>query len=134
MTLTEFEEINSWGDLISFAREVGYDVFDNVVDSEYLDEWVDDRVMSWSREGWEYLRDKLYDIPTGYSYYVINDYDDVNSVNDSYDFYDEKSDFEDWCLENEVFEAEDEECLLTTEIPAEESFECDLSLEEFFAA
>jgi len=98
-------EIDEWWKLKDFCNEYGCWVCDDIVDSDYRDEWIEDHLIEWARENtWTDLRDvlnSLYDDSSD-SYYRISEYDEWYGVDDDFDYY--KEDALGWADENEIWD------------------------------
>lgn len=90
MTRQEFlDNCNDWWELLEVCRDYDLNACEYVYDDddleEYVDEWVRDNCTDY---GWRDIRDKLYDIPTGYDFYYIDSEYGLSEINglDGYDF------------------------------------------------
>lgn len=75
MTRQEFiDEVNDWQELIDFCNREGIDYCDDVYDFGSYSSKIEDEIqerLAW--DGWEAIRDWLYDLPCGCEYYVNSD-------------------------------------------------------------
>lgn len=110
MTRQEFiDDITYIGDLVRFCDDVGCDICGGVYDDEARDDYLDQQVCDWAHdEAWYELRDMLDNIPTGYDWWIINDYGDWNGIDDD-EFDRLKDDVLDWADERGVFEDDDDD-------------------------
>ena len=91
MTRREFdEEINSFDDLLNFCNDNNIYELEDVIDSESLDEYIWEEIRDFTGT-WEDLRDRLYDIETGYSWYRRDGWLEYVYLDED-DFYRYKSD------------------------------------------
>ena len=107
MTRAEFEELDSWGDLWSFAEEIGCeDIFEDVVWGDELDDWIWEDIRNYDGT-WEGLADLLNNIPQGYNMYRKEYSLEYYSIDNDFDCY--KDDIRDYAERNEYFDEEEEE-------------------------
>ena len=106
--------VETWDELIEFCNGIGYDL--NVYDEYSRDEVVDQQLVERIHDsGWEEIYSWLEDIPTGYEYYRIDDYNDFVGL-DEEDFADYKNDVLEYADDDgEVWDedTEDEEINVT---------------------
>lgn len=125
MTRNEFiENVQDFGDLITFCYDEGCNYTEDIYDEEGMDEFVDNELYDITRnagERWYNIRDILNDIQTGYGYYRIYSISEIVPLYDD-DFEDYKCDVMDWGDANDVWE-HDEESEETTELEEEKSEE-----------
>ena len=116
MTRQEFiDDVTSFGDLLSFCYDNDCtDICENVIDSEYRDEYIEDNLVDWARnDTWTALRDRLNDFydDTGYDYYIYDEYygtyKGVYDDGDEFESY--KRDVLEWMDDHEYWEDNDEE-------------------------
>lgn len=112
MTREEFLEITYVSDLLEFADDVGYNFYDHdsfeVMDQDALDEYISSSIDDWAYDGWEYLRNRLDDVPTGYEYYTLNQWGELEGL--CYNNANEiRGGLLDWCDENGIFDEESDE-------------------------
>ena len=102
--------VDTWDELVEFCNEIDYDL--NVYDEYARDEIVDNQLAERVHDdGWQSIYSWLEDIPSGYDYYRIDDYNDFVGLDDD-DFSDCKDDvleYADECGDAWEEEAEDNE-------------------------
>ena len=137
VTLEEFDdEICDFGDLKGWCDEHGCGYCDDVWDDYSMNENINERLVDWAREySWDELYRILDEIPTGYDWYVCDEYDGTWSAAD-FDNY--KSWCRDWGIENDEFyvhgddDEDEEEYVDPYELePTEEE---DVSLDDMFSS
>lgn len=111
MTRNEFiEDVNNFYDLRDFCW--GNDCYecDNVFDEEGRDDYVNEHLVDWARDAdnWEDLQEQLNDIATGYDFYRINDYGELEGLDD-YDFESYKDDVLSWGDNHDIWDEDEEE-------------------------
>ena len=91
MTRQEFlDDIIDMSDLCSFCWENGYDSFiEDIYSEDALDEWINDQIRDY--DDWRDLYRFLDNVPTGYDWYRIDCYGDIEGLGD-YEFNDLKDD------------------------------------------
>lgn len=126
MTREEFiENIRSWNDLLQFCYDYDCDYCEDVYDEDAKDDYFNNDIVEMARnaDSWQDLYRQLEDIPTGYDYYINDDYDwrgaddrdfdnyksDVLSWGDDYDVWDEEDEDDEDVLEEEYVVAEEME-------------------------
>lgn len=119
MTREEFDnDIYNFYDLMSFCDDIGYDL--DVHDTEYVEEWVEDSISNWIRnQSWRSVREDLNDIHSELEngmYFRFDGYGMPECVDGDFDSY--KDDVLDYCIENDIFEEDEEEF-------DDEALECD---------
>lgn len=115
MTRQEFlDNVENFSDLIVFCCDEGCDICDDVVDSDYWDEWIDDNLVDWARnDSWRDLMSRLNELDedSGYTFYIYDDYyceyKGVDDDGDDFDRY--KSEVLDWADEHGCWEEDEEE-------------------------
>ena len=82
MTRDEFEAIETWGELISVARDYEYDDLDDVVDDDYVSERIKERTQEIGYgDDWIKFAEWVSDIPRNCDYYEVNyTYDEFNGL------------------------------------------------------
>lgn len=78
MTREQFiEQYNSFDELYDFAQDNNlYDFFDDYFTEDGLDEFINDKMADMTRyESWTTVRDYLDEVPQGYDWYRIDQYD-----------------------------------------------------------
>lgn len=111
MTRTEFiENITTWYELLDFCSDEGCDWCENVYSEDAKDEHFDYNLVDMARNAgnWQDLLDTLNDIPTGYDYYILDDYGDFRGADDD-DFDSYKNDVLEWGDDHDIWEDEEEE-------------------------
>lgn len=110
MTRSEFiEGIQFWGDLLNFCYDEGCSNCDDVYPEDSKDEYFDDELVNMAREAdsWRDMYEKLGDIPTGYDYYIRDEYDEWRGA-DIGDFDYRKDDVLEWGDNRGIWDEEDE--------------------------
>lgn len=110
MTREEFiENVTCWSDLISFCDNEGCSYCEDIYDEYAKDEYFDDCIVDMARnaDGWADLYRELDEIPTGYDYYISDDYGWHGADDDDFDEY--KSDVLSWGDDREVWDEEEED-------------------------
>lgn len=110
MTREEFiENVQSWSDLLDFCYDEGCDYCEDVYDDDAKDDYFDSEIISMARnaDDWRDLYRQLEDIPTGYDYYIYDDYGWHGA--EEADFDSHKSDVLSWGDNREVWDEYDEE-------------------------
>lgn len=111
MTRAEFEDnVTNFYDLIEWCNDNNCYVCDNIYSPESYDDYINCQLVDWARNcgGWEELRDNLDDLPIGYEYYLIDEYDDCWRGLDDSDFDEFYRDALEWGDENEIWDDDDE--------------------------
>lgn len=124
MTRQEFvDEITMWEELIDFCRDHNCHYCDDIFNDDEMDDCIHDNIVDAARtEYWRDLRDKLYDIPTGYDYYYHGDgIFDWSGLDDA-DFMSYKDDVLEW---GDIAGIWDEEVLLDTSEELDNFFDDD---------
>ena len=109
MTRNEFvTDVTTFWELRDFCEENNmYTYFDEIYDSDYLDELLNDRLREGFWDDWRTAKSDLDDIPEGYDYYrdglTYDDFDDLKA-----DVLSEADDLDLWD-EDEPDEEDDEE-------------------------
>ncbi len=85
MTRTEFEELVSFSDLLEFNWEESLGVMDDVISRDEMDEEIEEYIGGYNGS-WEDLRDRLYNIETGYDYYRRDGYLEYTCLDEYTDF------------------------------------------------
>lgn len=96
MTRSEFlEDITDFGDLKNFCDSNGIDICDYVMDGEYFDEIIMERIRERDYfENWQDVYRFLRDLPDGAAYYIE---DDCGGFNEAFD--DDFEEHKQWVLE-----------------------------------
>lgn len=91
MTRNEFlEDVTNFGDLKNFCDNEGFDICDCVIDGEYFDEIIIDRIRERDYfNTWQEVYRFLHDLPDGAAYYIENDYGEIYEATED-DFEDFK--------------------------------------------
>jgi len=120
MTRAEFiDTVNEWWELIDFCSDENCEICNDVYSDDDRDSYIDERLsdIADSIGDWRSLRDELYNITTGYDYYLYNGWTDWIGLTDE-DFEEFKQRVLVWMDNGDYWEEEEDE---------EEYFE-----EEFF--
>lgn len=138
MTRQEFlDEITTWYDLIEWCNNHGCSYCDNIYSDEARDEYINDNLVDMARDNdWYDLRDILCGLPTGYDYWLRDEYGDWYGVDDEFaEYFDEVLE---WADENNEFDESEEEPVYVDDSGDDEAdeFEADtnISLSDFFAS
>lgn len=111
MTRNQFiEEVNCWSELRDFCYDYECSYCDDVYDDDQKDDYFNSELVEYARNAgdWRNMLGYLQDIPTGYDYYIKDDYDDWREADDD-DFSTYKDDILEWGDNNEVWDEEEEE-------------------------
>lgn len=117
MTRQEFiDDVTTWSELIQFCYDEGCDIYEDIYNDYQKDEYYNDRLndMCSECEDWQDLYRMLEDIPTGYDYYIRDEYDYELRGADNDDFDDYKDEVMEYCdndggiWDEEEYEYEDE--------------------------
>lgn len=110
MTRTEFKEnITSWGDLIGYCDNMGWDFMSNVYSEGSMDDFVDEKICDLIKHvNWREVREYLDDLSDGYDYYILTEDDGFEGADD-YDFDRYKLDILEYGDEQGVWEADEED-------------------------
>ena len=110
MTREDFiNNVTTWDELKDFCYDYDCDYLEDVYDSDGVDDYLDRAIEDWSRNlNWRQLRDRLEDIPTDGEWYSIDEYEDINELDDV-DFDGYKSDVLSWADDRCVWDEEDDE-------------------------
>ena len=143
MTRQEFiDNVTTWSELLYFCYDENIDFCEDVYTEDAKDEYFDDILVDMARDAgsWQELYDRLEEIPTGYDYYIRDDYGDFEGADDDdfdshyedvleymdcneyWDDDDGDEDYEEEPVREEYVDPEDEE-------PVEEE---DVSIAELF--
>lgn len=79
MTRQEFiDDVTSWSELIDFCYDQDCDICEDIYSEEAKDDHFNNDLVEMARNAndWEELLETLNDIPTGYDYYICNEYDE----------------------------------------------------------
>ena len=110
MTRQEYiENIVDFDDLIGFSDDCGCYLCECIYCESARDEYIDDclRDMADNADSWQDLFNTLSEIPTGYDWYRLDDYDGRWEGLDDADFEEFKHDVLDWGDENGVWDDEE---------------------------
>lgn len=111
MTRNDFlENITTFGDLKDFCDNEGCTLLDDVYDEASRDNYIDDHLVDWAREGcWRDLYNTLEVIPEGYDWYRHGVYEDWCGLDDNEDFEEYKNDVLYWADDNCIWDEDEEE-------------------------
>lgn len=111
MTRQEFiDDVTSWSELIDFCYDQDCDICEDIYSEEAKDDHFNNDLVEMARNAndWEELLETLNDIPTGYDYYICNEYDEFRGADeDDFDSY--KDDVLEWMDDGEYWDEYDEE-------------------------
>lgn len=125
MTRAEFiDEVQCWSELIDFCYDSECDYCSDVYDDDAKDEYFNEELVSLAEnaDGWRDLYRQLDDIPTGYDYYIRNDYDEWRGADDG-DFDSYKEDILEWGDNCDIWDEEEEDDIDEEEITDDEDLE-----------
>ena len=111
MTRAEFiDTVNEWWELIDFCSDEDCDICNDIYSDDERDDYINQRLsdIAGNAGDWRSLRDELYDITTGYDYYLYNDWTDWIGLTDE-DFEDYKQQVLLWMDNGDWWEDEDDE-------------------------
>lgn len=110
MTRNEFlEDVTDFGELKDFCDNEGIYVCDGVMDGEYFDEIIMDRIQERGYfDTWQEVYRFLRDLPDGAAYYIENDYGEINEATDD-DFEELKQEVLEYMDERDRWEPEGED-------------------------
>lgn len=111
MTRAEFiDTVNEWWELIDFCSDENCDICNDIYSDDERDDYINQRLsdIAGNAGDWRSLRDELYDITTGYDYYLYNDWTDWIGLTDE-DFEDYKQQVLLWMDNGDWWEDEDDE-------------------------
>lgn len=120
MTRDEFiNEVNCWSELLDWCYDYDCSYCEDVYTEDSKDGYFDDDLVDMARNAgsWRDMLDELNDIPTGYDYYIRNDYGEWRGADDD-DFDSYKDDILEWGDDNDVWDEDEEE---------DEEYACDES-------
>lgn len=111
MTRQEFlDDVYDFRELMNFCYDNDCGICDDIYDDESKDEYINEHLsdMTDNADDWQSLYRTLDDIPTGYDYYRLDDYDDFNGLDDD-DFDDYKNDVLEWMDDNEYWDEDEDD-------------------------
>lgn len=111
MTRQEFlDDVYDFRELMDFCYDNDCGICDDIYDDESKDEYINEHLsdMADNADDWQSLYRTLDDIPTGYDYYRLDDYDDFNGLGDD-DFDDYKNDVLEWMDDNEYWDEDEDD-------------------------
>ena len=111
MTRQEFlDDVYDFRELMVFCYNNDCGICDDIYDDESKDEYINEHLsdMADNADDWQSLYRTLDDIPTGYDYYRLDDYDDFNGLDDD-DFDDYKNDVLEWMDDNEYWDEDEDD-------------------------
>lgn len=110
MTREEFiNDVTTWDELKDFCYDYSCDYCDDVYDDDSLNDYLNRAIEDWAGNMlWRQLRDRLECIPTDGEWYSIDEYEDINELDDV-DFDGYKSDVLSWADDRCVWDEEDDE-------------------------
>jgi len=137
MRRSEFDdEVRSLSDLFDLCIEVDCPVLNEagLMDEDYRDEILCDEAVERARnDTWDQLRDWLCDIPTGYAYYMRDDWGDWIGYGEN-EYHDFVEDVMEWMDNNDAWDPEEEEEGVEEEAydadPEEPEEECDFEYDD----
>lgn len=113
MTREEFiNGVSTWDELINFCGNYGYGGCSNLYSDEDKNDYIDDRLIELATESdcWQDLLCDLQNIPTGYDWYILDDWGRLDFAGaDDEDFAEAKDDALEWGDDNDVWDDEFEE-------------------------
>ena len=111
MTRAEFiDTVNEWWELIDFCSDENCEICNDVYSDDDRDSYIDERLsdIADSIGDWRSLRDELYNITTGYDYYLYNGWTDWIGLTDE-DFEEFKQRVLVWMDNGDYWEEEEDE-------------------------
>ena len=111
MTRAEFiDTVNEWWELIDFCSDENCEICNDVYSNDDRDSYIDERLsdIADSIGDWRSLRDELYNITTGYDYYLYNGWTDWIGLTDE-DFEEFKQRVLVWMDNGDYWEEEEDE-------------------------
>ena len=109
MTRQEFiDNVTTWSELLYFCYDENIDFCEDVYTEDAKDEYFDDILVDMARDAgsWQELYDRLEEIPTGYDYYIRDDYGDFEGADDD-DFDSHYEDVLEYMDDNEYWDDDD---------------------------
>lgn len=109
MTRQEFiDNVTTWSELLYFCYDENIDFCEDVYTEDAKDEYFDDILVDMARDAgsWQELYDRLEKIPTGYDYYIRDDYGDFEGADDD-DFDSHYEDVLEYMDDNEYWDDDD---------------------------
>lgn len=118
MTRNEFlDDVTDFAELKDFCDNEGIYICDGVMDGEYFDEIILDRIRERGYfDTWQEVYRFLRDLPDGAAYYIENDYGEINEATDD-DFEELKQQVLEYMDERDRWEPEDEDAGRDAEEP-----------------
>lgn len=111
MTRAEFiDTVNRWSELIEFCSDEECDICDDIYSDDERDDYINQRLcdIASDSDDWRSLRDELYDIITGYDYYLYESWTSWYGLTDN-DFADYKQRVLEWMDDEDWWDDEDDE-------------------------
>lgn len=113
MTRQEFiDNVTTWYELIDFCYNVNCDYCNDVYSVDSRDDCINEDLVDMAQNAydWQELLEVLQNIPTGYDYYIRDDYGEWSGTDDGdYTFDDYKDDVLEWMDINDCWNGGDEE-------------------------
>ena len=109
MTRQEFiDNVTTWSELLDFCYDENIDFCEDVYTEDAKDEYFDDILVDMARDAgcWQELYNRLEEIPTGYDYYIRDDYGDFEGADDD-DFDSHYEDVLEYMDDNEYWDDDD---------------------------
>ncbi len=126
MTRNEFiEDITDFGDLKNFCCDERIYICDCVMDGEYFDEIIMDRIRERGYfDTWQEVYRFLHDLPDGAAYYIENDYGEISEATED-DFEELKQQVLEHMDEHGEWEPEDEDTFEEDAVDDDEEIDVD---------
>ena len=113
MTRQEFiDDVTTWGELLNFCSDEDCDLCEDIVDWDYVDDYVNDSLVDWARDNdWRSLLGILNNVDdnSGYDYYRYDDYEYVPVDDDRNLFEEYKDSVLEWMDDNDYWPDGDED-------------------------
>lgn len=132
MTRQEFiDNVTTWSELLDFCYDESIYFCEDVYTEDAKDDYFNDMLVEMARDAgsWRELYDRLEEIPTGYDYYIRDDYGDFEGADDD-DFDSRYEDVLEYMDDNEYWDDDEEEEVEEEPAPDDEDPEDEEPVEE----
>lgn len=132
MTRQEFiDNVTTWSELLDFCYNEDIYFCEDVYTEDAKDDYFNDMLVDMARDAgsWRELYDRLEEIPTGYDYYIRDDYGDFEGADDD-DFDSRYEDVLEYMDDNEYWDDDEEEEVEEEPAPDDEDPEDEEPVEE----
>ena len=109
MTRQEFiDNVTTWSELLDFCYDENIYFCEDVYTEDAKDDYFNDMLVDMARDAgnWQELYNRLEEIPTGYDYYIRDDYGDFEGADDD-DFDSRYEDVLEYMDDNEYWDDDD---------------------------